>query len=675
MEGNGMAKKEETRPPVEGKEKQNQDKVRDEYWQLTEDFAQIVRRAEQSYQEKAPGRGIDFISLFMGSRSGIICTADEEGIPQIIVTGEETDNQGRKKTQRFFIGLQAEVATKDTAFLTVNLAEDETTVKEFEVSSQGHNLVKQAIERAKKRGEKIQRKIDEENYEWFPYYHVEGQEVSINEDVDPKVNLDLVVSLVATGRQVIKNELGAKVDKIRVNFVKWTENFEYADTEGTKIDHIVPRLGFTIQVKTKDGSEAFGAIRGAMGGMEILGRYGNVEREKGESDADYYQRVVTELAKEVAKEAIDLDRAQGASILGTECPVILSPQVTGALVHEVYGHTSEGDIICENRRSKTAQLTLKSRIGAQVSDYPNFTIIDTGAAEIKLGKVKIKHPFGGLIVDEHGCPAKETVLIERGIQVNVLNDRYTFNEIVDGLKEEIVKGMKKHGLTGSVRREKYDMPPQVRMTNTYLLPDEKGPQSLEEMAARIPKNKKGVYIKTCKGAWVSPDDGTFAINGNLCYLIENGQVTDKPIREVRVTGNIAKFVDSIKAVGASKTIDRTFTGYCGKANQWVPVEGGGPLVYIEDAKLGKGRYRPWSELVEEYHRQHDQVLKGQRDEEGIYLPEFAEEMGEDVPQAQVCLLTATLPGREERDWIMGRRDRAKFVLRNGELMERGEWFE
>jgi hypothetical protein len=198
---------------------------------------------------------------------------------------------------------------------------------------------------------------------------------------------------------------------------------------------------------------------------------------------------------------------------------------------------------------------------------------------------------------------------------------------------------------------------------------------LEEMAARIPRNKKGVYIKTCKGAWVSPDDGAFAINGNLCYLIENAQVTDKPIREVRVTGNVAKFVDSIKAVGSSKTIDRTFTGYCGKSNQWVPVEGGGPLVYIEDAKLGTARYRPWSEFVEEYHRQHDQVLKGQRVEEGIYLPEFAGEMGEGVPQAKVCLLTATLPGGEERDWITGQRDRANFVLRDGEIMERGEWFE
>jgi len=658
-------------PAAESKER-----PRDEYWQLTEDFAQIVRRAEESYQEKSPGREIDFASLFMGSRSGVICMADEEGIPKITVTGEESDNQGRKRTQRFFIGLQAGVATKDVAFPAVNLAKDETTVKEFEVSSQGHDLVKEAIDRAKKSGEKVQRRIDEENYEWFPFYHVaEPVKRSINEDVEPKINLDLVVSLVASARQVIKNELGAKVDKVRVLFVKWTENFEYADTEGARIDHILPRLGFTIWVKTKDGAEALGAIRGACGGMEILGRYGDVAREAGESDADYYLRIVTNLAKQVSKEAMDLDRAQGAAILGSECPVILSPQAAGALAHEVYGHSSEADIICANRRSKTAQLILKSRIGAQVSDYPTFTVIDSGAPHLKLGGKEVKYAFGSLIVDEAGCPTKETVLVDRGIQVNVLNDRYTFHEILDGLKEEIIEGMKKHGLTGNVRRDKFDMPPQVRMTNTYILPDESGPKSLPEMAAKIPKNKKGVYIQTVQGGWVSPDDGAFIINGNLCYLIENGVVTDKPIKDVKVAGNIAKFVDSIKAVGSSATIDRTFTGFCGKDNQWVPVEGAGPLLYIENAKLGGGRYRPWSQLVEEYARQHEQVVIGQRSQEAVYLPEFAEEIGEHKSQVRVCLLTAFMPDQDEVDWIMGRRDYSDLRVEGGRLVRQRDRFE
>ncbi len=646
---------------------------RDEYCQLTADFAQIVKRAKESYQEKAPGREIDFVSLFMGSRSGIICKADERGIPQVTVSGEEADNLGNKRTQRFYIGLQAEVGTKGADCQSANLAERETIVKEFEVTSQGHELVKVAINEAQRAGEKMQRKIDEENYEWFPIYHVEGTDRSINEDRFGKLELDEVVSLVAGARQVIRQALGAKLDKVEVLFVKWSEHMEYADTDGMKVDQVIPRLGITVSVRTKDGSEAFGAIRGAMGGMEVLRRY-----EPPEAPERDYLAIVQDLAQEVAKEAIDLDRAQGASILGTECPVILSSAVAGVLAHEVFGHTSEADIICENRRSKTAKLTLKSRIGAQVSDHPSFSIIDTGAATVQLGRRAIKNAFGSLVVDEHGCPAKETKLIERGIQVNVLNDRYTFHEILDGLKEDIVEGMKAHGLTGNVRREKYDVPPQVRMTNTYILPDEKGPKSLAEMAALIPKNKRGVYVKSCQGGWVNPDGGEFMLNGNLCYLIENGSVTDKPIKGVKVTGNVAKFVDSVRAIGSSDTIDRTFTGYCGKNDQWVPVEGGGPLLYIENAKLAGGSLlsaRPWSELVAEYDRQHRQVSEGKRTPRSIYVPEIGEVIGKNANQVNVCLVTVSLDVAEEVDFVMGTRDRARFTVRDGKMVRRSDRFE
>ncbi|MHB1006788.1 MAG: TldD/PmbA family protein [Chloroflexota bacterium] len=646
--------------------------ARDEYCQLTTDFAQIVKRAKESYQEKAPGREIDFVSLFMGSRSGIICKADERGIPQVTVSGEEADNQGNKRTQRFFIGLQAEVGTKDVDFQSANLAERETIVKEFEVTSQGHELVKVAINESQRAGEKIQRRVDEENYEWFPMYHVAGEEKSINIDCFPRIELDKLVSLVAGARQIIRQALGAKLDRVEVLLTKWSEHMEYADSDGCKVDQVVPRLGITVSVRTKDGSEAFGAIRGAMGGIEVLRRY---EPDGAERD---YLAIVQSLAQEVAKEAIDLDRAQGATILGTECPVILSPAVAGVLAHEVFGHTSEGDIICENRRSKTAKLTLKSRLGAQVSDHPAFAIVDTGAATVNLGRRSIKHAFGAIVVDEHGCPAKETKLINRGIQINVLNDRYTFNEMLDGLKDDIVAGMKAHGLTGNVRREKYDVRPQVRMTNTYILPDENGPRSLAEMAALIPKNKRGVYMKSCQGGWVNPDGGEFMINGNLCYLIENGVITDKPIKGVKVTGNVAKFVDCVRAIGAGETIDRTFTGYCGKNDQWVPVEGGGPLLYLEDAKLAgvsPSSVRPWSDLVAEYDRQHRQVSEGKRGSRSVYVPEIGEVIGKDANQAHVCLVTVSLQAGEEVDFVLGKRDRAQYALRDGKMIQRSDRFE
>jgi hypothetical protein len=304
-------------------------------------------------------------------------------------------------------------------------------------------------------------------------------------------------------------------------------------------------------------------------------------------------------------------------------------------------------------------------------------MIDTGSNCIDFGGRQIKNGFGSLVIDEQGCEAKETHIIDKGIQVNVLNDRYTFNEIMDGLKDEVVQGMKSHGLSGNVRREKYDMPPQVRMTNTFITPDEKGPGSLTEMAALIPKNKRGVYIKSCSGGWVNPDGGEFMVYGNLCYLIENGIVTDKPVRDVRVTGNVAKFVDSIKAIGNSATMHHTFTGYCGKNNQWVPVEGGGPLLYIENAILAGGSYaeRSWSQLVEDYEKQHRQVLQGKRQVDSVYMPEVGEVMGKNSSQAKVCLVTAAMPATDEIEYVLGTSDNAAYVSRGGKLVRRGDRFD
>ena len=141
-----------------------------------------------------------------------------------------------------------------------------------------------------------------------------------------------------------------------------------------------------------------------------------------------------------------------------------------------------------------------------------------------------------------------------------------------GKEQEIAEKIKEHGVSGNVRREKYDSSPLIRMTNTFISPDPNGVSSKEEMAAKIPKNKKGLYVETVNGGWVDPDQGTFCIEVNLGWLIENGLITDKPVKNIKVTGNISKFMNSIKGIGNEKTLG-IFSGYCGKDGQWVARSG------------------------------------------------------------------------------------------------------
>ncbi|MEQ8171151.1 MAG: TldD/PmbA family protein [Candidatus Eremiobacterota bacterium] len=630
----------------------------DEYHLLKNDFAQINNRGFKSFQESTPGREIDWIGLYMGSRYGTVITTDERGIPQVKTSGNEFTPQGERRIQRFFIGLRGEVATKDFSVQSVNLSGNDTIVKEFEVNSAGYKLIKNIIEDAQKKGEQVQRKIDEEDEPFFPFYHSPEKNIlSINRNIEEGVNLDLAVNLVANARQVVKQEMGAKVKDIKVTFFKIADVIEYADTDGNMIDTVTPRVGIAIQVETKDNNKAFGAIRGAMGGTEIL------KRSEEDADKDYVE-IVRALAKEVSKDAIDLDRAQSTSILGSECPVVLSSGVTGVLAHEVYGHSSEADVIITNKKTKAAEINLKGRIGGQVSENTKFNIIDTGLCSFDVGKKKIRNAFGGIVVDEHGTIPKRTALIQDGVQKLVLNSRYTRNEIMDGLTGDIRDEMERHGLSGNVRTEKYDKPPLVRMTNTYILPDdENGKDKLEDIIALVPKSKKGVYLKTCDGGWVETNTGEFQISGRLGFLIENGVLTDKPIRDIKISGNLNKFGAKIKHIGSSKTMDRVFTGYCGKRGQMVPTESGGPILYVEDVKLQGGGKRYFERTVREYLRQHEEIEKGMRTKDNVYIREVDEDSDMDLTdQENLCVVTTSLPLEKEVRILLGKDINSDYLL-------------
>lgn len=645
---------------------------RDDFADLVERFETSAKNSIDSYQESGP-RKISITSVYCDSQSGIACLTDEQGIPHLIATKSDPGAQGMPIKQRFFLGIQTEVVTKDNIIKSENLKGKKAKApKPFDITPQVDQLLKAAIPAAQDAGDRIQRRIDEENYEWFPIAVTPPEKNTVALDTEEHPDAELIMDLVSFARGEVADKLGAKADKIDVQFVKIVEHRLYADSLGARLDYVFPRVSFVIQVKTKEGNTAFGALRGAGGTIaEILSRYTNEDAlpETRESKV-----VVSKLVDQVVKEATDLDRAQTTTIIGaTECPIILAPQVAGVLAHEVFGHTAEADIICENRREKDVGVQLKSRIGSQVSDCASLTIIDTPDRDIDLGGQKLKFNWGALPVDGYGNKGKTVKIIENGTMVGVLIDRHTFNEIVSGLKDPAA--IMDLGVTGNVRREKFDCDPLIRMRNTIILPDENGPSSKEEMAQLIPANKKGLYIKSCNGGWVNPDTGDFQITGNLCYLIENRTITDKPVKNVNIRGNI-KQISLIKAIGNAKTMHHSFTGWCGKDGQSVPVDGCGPLVYIEKAFIGGGSFKFWTDVVADYQNQHREVKQGKRGPESINLSEIREFIGDKEPQHKVTMVSAILPPSEEIRYLMGLDDYSTHYLSDdGQLIERRDPYE
>jgi len=565
-----------------------QNTLPDEYAALKNDFAQVVDRGMKSFQEEAQGRQINHIILRLQGRYGMIVETTERGLISMPeMSGVELDNQGREKIQRMYLGMNCSTNTKDTAFVSVNLLRPgQTSVKEFEVNAAAHEILRICVEKSQIKGEKIQQKVDEDDFKYFARTLKEGcQELSINLDAAEPISANRIFKLVTLARQTLKKALGKKLVECKVVFFSINDSQELADSLGGKCDTVITRTGFGIQTLTDKGNKLYGTIRGT-GSLDALTRF---------SPDKTIEEVVTTLASEVGRNCIDMDRAQNCSVLGGEAYILMGPEVVGVLAHEVYGHTSEADIILENKHDKKVDLSLKARLGGQVSENAKFHIIDDGSLSVKVGNRIVDRCYGGITVDDDGNVGKRTYLVEKGIQQLALNSADTLEEIATGLPDDVYQKMIDHGVTGNLRSQRFDKLPIIRMTNTFVLPDEDGPNSLEELAGLVPTNKKGVYLKTCSGGWVDTSSGEFQVTGQLGYLIENGVITDKPVKDIIVRGNIAKFGSKIKTIGSSKTITQSFTGWCIAGDTPILTDKG--LVSIQDINIGdrvlthKGRFK------------------------------------------------------------------------------------
>ena len=95
-----------------------------------------------------------------------------------------------------------------------------------------------------------------------------------------------------------------------------------------------------------------------------------------------------------------------------------------------------------------------------------------------------------MTIDDEGTPSQNTVLIEKGILKNFMQDRLNAR-----LMNQIP--------TGNGRRQSYAHIPMPRMTNTYML---KGKYEHEEL---IKSTKKGIYATQFSGGQVDITSGKF----------------------------------------------------------------------------------------------------------------------------------------------------------------------
>lgn len=234
-----------------------------------------------------------------------------------------------------------------------------------------------------------------------------------------------------------------------------------------------------------------------------------------------------------------------------EYDVICSPDITGLIAHEAFGHGVEMDMAVKDR-AKSPEF-----IGKYVAS-PIVNMVDSAID-------CVTHDDGSYYFDDEGNLATVTTIIENGILKSGINDELT--AIAFNTKT-----------TGNGRREAYDHKAYTRMTNTYIKP---GADKLEDMFASI---KDGVYLESYSSGMEDPKN--WGIQCMICVgrEIKDGKLTDKIYSPILMTGYVPDLLKSISMI--ADDFDTSGSGACGKGyKELVKVSSGGPHIKCK-ARLG-----------------------------------------------------------------------------------------
>jgi len=254
-----------------------------------------------------------------------------------------------------------------------------------------------------------------------------------------------------------------------------------------------------------------------------------------------------ENVKKITQRAVDLLKAPPCP--GGNYTVILDQKMGGVFAHEAFGHLSEADFLYENPKMRDLMCIGKEMGGKQLH------IVDDGSLEQLIGT----HSF-----DDEGTPTGKTHLIKEGILTGHLHSLETAAKMGERP-------------TGNARTISRNVPPIVRMTNTYI---EDGDLSFEELIREV---DDGIYACGSLGGQTMMEMFTFS--AEYGYRIKKGSV-EELVRDVILTGNVFETLHAINGFGNDFKLFET-AGGCGKGGQSpLPVTYGAPHLRIEHVVIG-----------------------------------------------------------------------------------------
>lgn len=272
---------------------------------------------------------------------------------------------------------------------------------------------------------------------------------------------------------------------------------------------------------------------------------------KGEEIKDYYKgysnsggaevlQAMENDAENVAR--LTLELLESEPMIPGEYDCICTPEVTGMIVHEAFGHGVEMDMFVKKRA------LAEQYIGKYVASEL-VTMLDGAQA----AKETATYFF-----DDEGTLGSDTVIIEKGILKRGICDAQSAMHL-------------KTQPTGNGRRQHFDHKAYTRMTNTFF---EAGTDKLEDMIASI---SYGFLIENATSGMEDPKNWGIQCMVNIAREIKDGKLTGKIYSPIVLTGYVPDLLKSITMM--SDKVELGGGGYCGKGyKEWVKVSDGGPYI-------------------------------------------------------------------------------------------------
>lgn len=225
-----------------------------------------------------------------------------------------------------------------------------------------------------------------------------------------------------------------------------------------------------------------------------------------------------------------------------EYDIISTPEISGLIAHEAFGHGVEMDMFVKNR-AKGAEY-----IGKQVAS-PIISMHDGAAAAENVSSY---------LFDDEGTLGTDTVIIKDGILQKGISD------LLSALKLGTVP-------TGNGKRQSFERKAYARMTNTFFAP---GKDTYEDMLASI---KYGYQIEGLHSGMEDPKNWGIQCIAILGREIVDGKFTGNLIAPVLMTGFVPDLLKSMSMLTGE--IGLTGSGYCGKGyKEFVKTSNGGPYI-------------------------------------------------------------------------------------------------